>query len=80
MWTPRRYAKGEGNMSKSKCPHCILRRIEKRTRIEFSTDFKAGFMLGVVLYPDLTKTPSKNPMLGRSGSMSNKPRSRSRGE
>jgi hypothetical protein len=42
-------------MSKSKCPHCILKRIEKRTRIEFSTDFKAGFMLGVVLYPELAK-------------------------
>ena len=38
-----------------KCPHCILKRIEKRTGVQFSTDFTAGFMLGALLYPDLVK-------------------------
>lgn len=37
------------------CPHCILKLIEKRTRIEFSRDFKAGFTLAFALYPDLMK-------------------------
>lgn len=30
-----------------------LQRIEHRTGIELSGDFKAGFMLGAILYPDL---------------------------
>lgn len=38
-----------------RCPHCILKRIEKRTSIQFSMDFKVGFMLGAILYPDLIK-------------------------
>jgi hypothetical protein len=33
----------------------MLRRIEKRTRVQFSTDFYAGFMLGALLYPELAK-------------------------
>ena len=37
------------------CPHCILKRIERRTGIAFSTDFYAGFVLGAILYPDLAK-------------------------
>ena len=37
------------------CPHCVLKRIEHRTGIAFSSDFKAGFMLGALLYPELAK-------------------------
>ena len=44
-----------------KCPHCILKRIEKRIGVQFSTDFTAGFMLGALLYPDLTKKRKPTP-------------------
>jgi hypothetical protein len=42
-----------------RCPHCVLKRIEHRTGIRFSLEFKAGFMLGAILYPDLTNLTKK---------------------
>ena len=37
------------------CPHCILKRIERRTKVKFSSDFEVGFICGVLFYKGLVK-------------------------
>jgi len=40
---------------KTKCPHCLLKILEKKAGIKFSEDFGAGFACAVLFYKDLTK-------------------------
>jgi len=39
----------------NRCPHCILKAIERRTGIKLSGDFKAGFAAGAIFYPYLRR-------------------------
>jgi hypothetical protein len=39
----------------NQCPHCILKQIERRIGIKFSSDFAAGFAAGAIFYPALSK-------------------------
>lgn len=44
----------------NRCPHCIIERLEKKSGIKLSNDFKLGFQLGAIFYPELTKKRKKS--------------------
>lgn len=46
----------------SYCPHCIIENIAKKANkkgIVLSDDFKVGFQLGAIFYPELTRKRKK---------------------